>query len=86
MYQMYKVINDEELESKFIVIEQADLGMRYLESWNVINEIADRKGTQPSQLNGNSAEDRIVLWYKHFRKLLGNSPGVTDDNEEIHPV
>ena len=34
MFQMYKVIKDEELENKVIVIEQADLGMRYLESWN----------------------------------------------------
>ena len=32
MFQMYKVINNEELEKKFVVIEQADLGMRYLES------------------------------------------------------
>ena len=86
MYQIYKVINDEELEKKVIVIEQADLGMRYLESWNLINEISGRKVTQSSQLNGNNAEDRVVLWYEHFRKLLGNSPEVTDENEEIPPV
>ena len=30
MFQMYKVINDEELEKKVVVIEQADMGMRYL--------------------------------------------------------
>ena len=86
MFQMYKVINDEELENKVIVIEQADLGMRYLESLNLINEISCRKVTQSSQLNGNNAEDRVVLWYEHFRKLLGNSPEITDENEEIPPV
>ena len=48
MFQMYKVINDEELEKKVIVIEQADLGMRYLASWNLINEISGRKVTQSS--------------------------------------
>ena len=63
MFQMYKVIKDEELEKKVIVIEQADLGMRYLESWNLINEISGRKVTQSSQLNGNNVEDRDVLWY-----------------------
>ena len=83
---MYKVINDEELEKKVIVIKQADLGMRYLESWNLINEISGRKVTQSSQLNGNNAEDRVFLWYEHFRKLLGNSPEVTDENDEIPPV
>ena len=31
MFQMYKVINDEEFEKKVVVIEQVDLGMRYLE-------------------------------------------------------
>ena len=59
---MYNIINDEELENKVIVIEQADLGMRYLESWNLINEISGRKFTQSSQLNGNNAEDIVVLW------------------------
>ena len=76
---MYKVINDEELEKKVIVIEQADLGMRYLETWNLINEISGRKVTQLSQLNGNNAEDIVVPWYEHFRKLLGNSPELTND-------
>ena len=60
--------------------------MRYLESWNLINEISGRKVTQSSQLNGNNAEDRVVLWYEHFRKLLGNLPEVTDENVEIPPV
>ena len=45
MFQMYKVIKDEELEKKVIVIEQADLGMIYLESLNLINEISGRKVT-----------------------------------------
>ena len=60
--------------------------MRYLESWNLINEISGRKGTQSLQLNCNSAEDRVVLWYENFRKLIGNSPEQTDENEEIPPV
>ena len=86
MFLMYNVINDKELEKKVIIIEQSDLGMIYLESWNLINEISGRKCTQSSQLNGNSAEDRVVLWYEQFRKLLVNSREVTDENEEIHPV
>ena len=83
---MYKVINDEELEKKVVVIDQADLGMRYLESWNIINEISGRKVTQSSQLNGNNADDRVIICYEHFRKLLWNSPEVTYENEEIPPV
>ena len=55
MFQMYKVINNEDLEKKVIVIEQAALGMIYLKSWNLINKISGRKGTQSSQLNCNSA-------------------------------
>ena len=45
MFQIYNVINDEELENKVGVIELADLGLRYLESYNLINEISGRKGT-----------------------------------------
>ena len=60
--------------------------MRYLESCNLINEISGRKVTQSSQLNGNKAEDIVVQWYENFRKLLRNSPKVTDENEEIPSV
>ena len=45
MFQIYKVINDEEFENKVVVIEQADLGIRYLESWKLFNEIYGRKYT-----------------------------------------
>ena len=38
------------------------------------------------KLNSNNSEDRVVQWYEHFRKLLGNSPEVTNENEEIHAV
>ena len=52
----------------------------------MINAISGRKSTQSSQLNGNSAEYRVVVWYEQFRKLIGNSSAVTDKNEEISPV
>ena len=86
MYQIYKEINDEDLEKKVLKIEQADRSMRYLESWSLINDISDRKSSQTSQLNGNSDEDRVNQWYIHFRNLLGNSTEATDENEEILPV
>ena len=86
MYQIYKEINDEDLEKKVLKIEQADRSMRYLESWSLINEIPGRKSSQTSQLNGNSDEDRVNQWYIHFRNLLGNSTEATDENEEILPV
>ena len=74
------------MEKKDVVIEQPNLVMRYLESCNFINDISGRKCTQSTQLNGDSAEDIVVLWYEHLRKLLGNSPEVIDKNEEIPPV
>ena len=54
LYQIYKEINDEDLEKKVLKIELADRSMRYLESWSLINEISGRKSSQTSQLNGNS--------------------------------
>ena len=54
MYQIYKEINDEDLEKKVLKTEQADRSMRYLESWSLINEISGSKSSQISQLNGNS--------------------------------
>ena len=67
-------------------IEQADPSIRYMESWNLINEITGRKSAQSSQLNGNSAEESILLWYKQFRNLFGSTLKITDENEKIPAV
>ena len=68
------------MENNVIVIEQAYMCIRY-RNWNLINEISGRKVTQSVQLNSKNTEDRVVLWYEHLGKLLGNSHEVTDENE-----
>ena len=83
---MYKEIKEADLEKKIIKIEQADQSMRYMESWNLINEISGRKNTQMSQLNGRNGEERTVQWYEHFKNLLGSTPSVTHENEEITTI
>ena len=85
MYEIYTLIKDKEIEKKVMKIEQADPSMQYMEIWNLINEITGRKSTQSSQLN-ELYEDRILLWYEHFRNLLGITPKITDENEKIPRV
>ena len=72
--------------NKVVLIEQPSLGMIYLENCNLIIEISGRNGSQASQLNGKSSENKVVIRHEHFSKLFGNSLEVTNENEEIPPV
>ena len=89
MCEIYTLIKDKKIEKKVMKIEQADPSMQYMEIWNLINEITGRKSTQSSQFTtqlNELYEDRILLWYEHFRNLLGITPKITDENKKIPRV
>ena len=49
-----------------------------------MNEISGKKSCNSSKLKASSQEERVQLWQKHFKNLLGNQPKFTDN--EITPV
>ena len=60
-------------------MESADIRQRHKESWELINKIPGRKSAKKDLIKGNSKEDRVSKWYKHFNNLLGNESLLTEN-------
>ena len=56
------------------------------DGWMLVREISVDRSSSPGQIEGETEEDRVNSWYCHFKNLLGNSPMVRDEDEEIEPV
>ena len=50
-------------------------------AWQTINEISGRKKSNKSKLKANNDNERIKLWHKHFKDLLGKNIQSTIDSK-----
>ena len=60
-------------------VENADIKGQHAESWRFINKLSGRKTTRKGVLKGNSSQERLNNWYKHFNNLLGKEPSIPDN-------
>ena len=56
------------------------------ECWKIINDIIGRNKSKKGILAGNSKEERINNWLKHFKDLLGKAPIVDGEGDEIPTI
>eukprot|EP00116_Pleurobrachia_bachei_P001801 sb/3462063/ len=86
----YQIVNSEILESKISKVEDATKHAKTRESWRLVNEISGRHQREQSQIEGDSADDRVEIWYNHFKTLLGTPAEPTSTYREpeipvLHP-
>ena len=74
------------MSAKIYQIDKAQKDNSYQLSWKLINEISDRKVSRKGQIEGDTKEERINNWYKHFQGLLGNPPDIQENEDEIEKV
>ena len=55
-------------------------------SWDLVNEVTQRKKTNSGLIDGGSATERLKSWENHFVKLLGQPPVVPDEDIPIHSI
>ena len=48
-----------------------------------MNQVTGRKKTKEGQVSGNSPEERVAIWFSHFKNLLGSTQDVDDPDEVI---
>ena len=66
-------------------VETAHTNSRHSTAWKLINDIAGTSA-QTSKLKASSAEERVKLWHKYFKDLLGNPPIINDEDTPVQPV
>ena len=79
---LYVTIQEEDLSEMIKKVGESDTKYRHGERWRLINEITGRNTATRGIIKGNSKEERIKLWNKHFSDLLGKKPQVPEGNEE----
>ena len=84
--EIYLNIQEEELSEMIQKVEDADTNYKHKLSWKLINEITGRKTAKQGMIRGNSKEERINQWFKHFSDLLGKEPVITDNTIEDLPT
>ena len=53
-------------------VELTNQESKHSKCWKLINEITGRKNTKKGIIKAKSKEDRVKIWYEHFKKLLGS--------------
>ena len=72
-----------DLEAKIRKVDEAYIERAYSEPWKIINDIIGRKSTKAGQVQGETEEERLSMWFTHFGTLLGSVPDVEDEDEDI---
>ena len=84
--ETYKKVAEEELSSRIQQIEEAENHHSYCKSWQLIKEISGRRTSGKGQLKGDTQQERVQNWFKHFQTLLGAPPDIGNETEEMPQV
>ena len=61
------------INKKIYEIQKAATNKKFTLAWEKINEINRRKKSNKTKLKANSDNERIKLWYKYLKELLGKN-------------
>ena len=67
-------------------VEEANASSNHGAAWKLINDITGKSSTQSSKLKASSSEERVKLWHKYFKNLLGNPPNTNGSGTPIEQV
>ena len=84
--ETYNKITEEDLTYKIKIIEESHVNSQHGEAWKLINEISGRRTSQRGQIQGDTQEERIESWHRHFVGLLGSEPEAIDEDIDISPI
>ena len=86
LYGAYAQIQQEELTKKVKEVEESNASSNQGAAWKLINDITGKSSTQTSKLKASSSEERVKLWHKYFKNVLGNPPNIDGSDTLIEQV
>ncbi|XP_015753298.1 PREDICTED: uncharacterized protein LOC107333054 [Acropora digitifera] len=82
----YNKVTKEMLRKKIKEVETAHINRQHGLAWKLVNDISGRRETQKGQIAGNTQQERLQNWHKHFMGLLGNPPNSDSEGNDIPPI
>ena len=86
LYDVYAIIDQEELIGKVERVENAHRSSQHGAAWKLINGTSGRSSSQSSKLKASSPEERVQLWHCHFSNLLTSPPVKGEGDSPINQV
>ena len=75
------------INKKIYEIQMAATNKKSALAWQTINEISGRKISNNSKLKANNDNERIKLWIKHFKDLIGkNIQSTIHSKNSVHTL
>jgi len=84
--ECYGTVEGEFLKEKIRGIERHVVHQNTKKSWDLVNEVTQRKKTNSGLIDGGSASERLKSWKDHFVNLLGQPPSVPDEDIPIRTI
>ena len=82
--ECYGTVEGEFLKEKIRGIERYHQNTK--KSWDLVNEVTQRKKANCGLIDGGSATERLKSWESHFVNLLGQPPSVPDEDIPIRTI
>ena len=86
LYEVYRQIEEEELQEKVSSIEESARVRDSQGCWKIINEITGRKVSKKGIIKGKTQKERLNKWFSHFHNLLGSETGDAQVSNDIPAV
>ena len=84
--ECYGEVEGEFVAKKIRSIERYSVHQNTKKSWDLVNEVTQRKKANCGLIEGGSAVERLKNWENHFVKLLGQPPEVPDEDIVIRTI
>ena len=84
--ECYGEVEGEFVAKKIRSIERYSVHQNTKKSWDLVNEVTQRKKANCGFIEGGSAVERLKNWENHFVKLLGQPPEVPDEDIVIRTI
>ena len=84
--ECYGEVKGEFVAKKIRSIERYSVHQNTKKSWDLVNEVTQRKKANCGLIEGGSAVERLKNWENHFVKLLGQPPEVPDEDIVIRTI
>ena len=82
----YNKVTEEMLCEKIKEVETAHINSQHGLAWKLVKDISGRRETQKGQIAGNTQQERLQNWHKHFMGQLGNPPNSDSEDNDIPPI
>ena len=76
--EAYTAATSQYIQKQTALLEKSNPEHRHRSSWQIIRELTSSNSVPFSKIPGGTTEERLNIWFEHFKSLLGSDPPTPD--------